>query len=128
MKILLSNYSNVPIYEQIKQQIREAILSQKLKEGEILPSIRQLAKDLQVSVITTTRAYRDLENEGLVAIVQGKGCYVLPQNPERVKEQGLCEAQEYFIKGIDAGLLAGANEEELKSLLDILLKEEKHGK
>ncbi|NLB89751.1 MAG: GntR family transcriptional regulator [Clostridiales bacterium] len=128
MKIILSNYSNVPIYEQIYHQIREGILSGELVEGEVLPSIRQLAKDLQVSVITTTRAYRDLENDGLVAIVQGKGCYVLPQNPELVKEQGLCQAQEHFSKGISAGLLAGASDEELRNLLDILLQEERYGK
>ena len=77
---MISNRSNVPIYEQIKNQVIDAILAEELKENEQLPSIRQLAKDLKISVITTTRAYRDLEEEGYVVNVQGKGCYVLPKN------------------------------------------------
>lgn len=80
MKLIISNRSNVPIYEQIKSQIIEAILSGELKENDQLPSIRQLARNLKISVITTTRAYKDLEEEGYVVNVQGKGCYVLPKN------------------------------------------------
>ena len=79
MRIIISNSSGMPIYEQIKEQIKEAILSGEVAEGDMLPSIRQLAKDLKISVITTTRAYNDLQQEGFVTNVQGKGCYVLPQ-------------------------------------------------
>ncbi len=124
MKILISNYSNEPIYEQIFKQIKESILSEEIKAGELLPSIRQLAKDLQVSVITTTRAYKQLELAGLVAVVQGKGCYVLPQNPQLVKEQGLQTAQKHFSEGIQAARLVGIENDELIELLQILLKEE----
>lgn len=80
MKIAISNLSSVPIYEQIKDQIIEAILKDHLKENDKLPSIRKLAKELKISVITTTRAYKDLEEEGYVVNVQGKGCYVLAKN------------------------------------------------
>ena len=73
------NTSGKPIYEQIKEQIKEAILSDEINEGDILPSIRQLATELKISVITTTRAYTDLEQEGYIVNVQGKGCYVLPR-------------------------------------------------
>lgn len=87
MRIIISNRSTVPIYEQIKLQIIDAILSDELREDTQLPSIRQLAKELKVSVITTTRAYKDLEEEGYVVNVQGKGCYVLPKNQELVYEK-----------------------------------------
>lgn len=80
MKIVISNLSSIPIYEQIKNQVIEAILNDDLVENDKLPSIRQLAKDLKISVITTTRAYKDLEEEGYVINVQGKGCYVLAKN------------------------------------------------
>ena len=80
MKIVISNLSSVPIYEQIKNQVIEAILTDELKENDKLPSIRKLAKNLKISVITTTRAYKDLEEEWYVVNVQGKGCYVLAKN------------------------------------------------
>ena len=76
MKLILSNTSGVPIYEQLKKQIQEEILAGRLREGEALPSLRQLAKDLRISVLTVTRAYSELEQEGFVTNVQGKGCYV----------------------------------------------------
>ena len=87
MRIVISNSSGIPIYEQIKEGIKSSILSGELQEGEMLPSIRQLAKELKVSVITTTRAYNDLQYEGFVTNVQGKGCYVLAQDNEMLKEQ-----------------------------------------
>ncbi|MEM5770256.1 MAG: GntR family transcriptional regulator, partial [Bacillota bacterium] len=89
MKIVVSNRSGVPIYEQIKSQIKEAIFSGELREDDLLPSIRQLAKDLKISVITTARAYSDLEQEGFIVTVQGKGCYVLPRNKELARENAL---------------------------------------
>ena len=86
MKLLLSNTSGVPIYEQLKAQIKEAILSGELAEGEALPSLRQLAKDLRISVLTVTRAYTQLEQEGFVTNVQGKGCYVLSRDNGMIRE------------------------------------------
>ena len=80
MNIIISNTSGIPIYEQIKDQLKEAIFSGELKDGDLLPSIRQLAKDLQISVITTMRAYNDLEQEGFIVSVQGKGSYVKPKS------------------------------------------------
>ena len=89
MKIIVSNRSGVPIYEQIKEQIKAAIFAGELHEDEMLPSMRQLARDLKISVITTTRAYGDLEQEGFIANAQGKGCFVLPRNPELARENAM---------------------------------------
>ena len=85
MKIIISNQSELPIYAQIREQIKEQILNGQIKEGEILPSIRSLAKDVGVSVITTTRAYNDLEKEGFIATMQGKGSVVLSSNNKILK-------------------------------------------
>ncbi|MDF2839017.1 MAG: putative transcriptional regulator, partial [Evtepia sp.] len=85
MKIVIRNTAGSPIYEQIKEQIKAAIYQGDLKEGETLPSIRQLARDLKISVITTTRAYNDLELEGFLASVPGKGFFVLPQNSQLIR-------------------------------------------
>ena len=87
MKLIISNISGIPIYEQIKQQVKAAILSGELKEGEALPSLRTLAKDLKISVLTVTRAYTELEQEGFVKNVQGRGCFVLGSGSELMKEQ-----------------------------------------
>ena len=89
MKIIISNQSELPIYAQIREQIKEQILNGQIKEGEILPSVRSLAKDVGVSVITTTRAYNDLEKEGFIATMQGKGSVVLSSNNKILKEQKL---------------------------------------
>ena len=87
MKLIISNISGIPIYEQIKQQVKAAILSGELKEGEALPSLRTLAKDLKISVLTVKRAYTELEQEGFVKNVQGRGCFVLGSGSELMKEQ-----------------------------------------
>ena len=89
MKIVLSNTSKEPIYEQIKRQIKESILRGELKEEEPLPSIRQLARDLRISVITTKRAYDELEKEGLITSVVGKGSFVAGQNRTFLREKRL---------------------------------------
>ena len=86
LKIIISNQSELPIYAQIREQIKEQILNGQIKEGEILPSIRSLAKDVGVSVITTTRAYNDLEKEGFIATMQGKGSVVLSSNNKILKD------------------------------------------
>ena len=124
MRIVISNSSGIPIYEQIKEGIKSSILSGELQEGEMLPSIRQLAKELKVSVITTTRAYNDLQYEGFVTNVQGKGCYVLAQDNEMLKEQQLREIEECFEKAVVAAKRTQLSREELKNMLDFILEEE----
>ena len=126
MKIIISNRSSEPIYEQIKTQIKEAIFSAELREGDLLPSIRQLARDLQFSVITTTRAYSDLEQEGFVTNVQGKGCYVLPQNRDLARENALRRIEQAFEAAIQAARTAGIGYHELPVILETLIKEEDH--
>ena len=120
MKILISNRSGAPIYEQIKEQIKEAIFAGQLQEDDMLPSIRGLARDLKVSVITTTRAYSDLEAEGFVANVQGKGCFVLPRNKELAKENALHKVEEGLSLAIAAAKPGGVTKEELIERLNIL--------
>ena len=87
MDIIISNSSSVPLYEQVKEQIKNKIVSNELKAGELLPSIRSLAKDLRISVITTKNAYDELEREGYVETIQGKGTYVAKKNTELIKEE-----------------------------------------
>ena len=122
MKIIISNKSELPIYAQIKKQIKEQILKGGIEENEFLPSIRQLARDLSVSVITTTRAYQELENEGFIASIQGKGSVVLPQDSEMIKEQYLIKIEKCFQEGIDLGKMSGIEENELKDIFDNLIK------
>lgn len=118
---LLQN-SGVPIYKQITEQLKTDILSGKLKQGEYLPSIRVLAKELRISVITTMKAYEELEAEGLVTAVQGKGFYVNAQDTEMLKEQHRRKVEEALSEAIHAAQVAGMDDEELRSTLDILLK------
>ena len=106
MKIIVSNRSGTPIYEQIKEQIKAAIFSGELQEDDILPSIRQLARDLKISVITTTRAYSDLEQEGFIASVQGKGCFILPRNTELARENAMHNME----NGLSAAITAAKAE------------------
>lgn len=126
MRIVVSNSSGIPIYQQIKEAIKASILSGELKEGDMLPSIRQLAKELKVSVITTTRAYNDLQYEGFVTNVQGKGCYVLPQNNEMIREQMLREIEGLFEKAMTIAKIAKLTNDDLKEILDIMLMEASH--
>lgn len=126
MRVVISNGAGVPIYEQIKEQIKSAILSGEINEGEMLPSIRQLARDLKISVITTTRAYNDLQNEGLVSNVQGKGCYVLPQNSDMIREQLLREVEEGFISAINSAKIAKLTKGELKEIFEVMLVEDNY--
>ena len=123
MRILLSNKSDLPIYEQIKAQIKEQILSGIIPENEFLPSIRQLAKDLGISVITTTRAYSDLESEGFIATVRGKGSYVLPKDNEMIKEQYLKEIEDALMIAFEKSKLANISNDELMLILRNLIEE-----
>ncbi len=122
MRIVLRNTSGKPIYEQIEEQIRDAILSDQLREGGILPSIRQLARDLKISVMTTTRAYTDLEKQGFITNVQGKGCFVAPKNSELVREQLLRKIEDSFLAAIGAAKIAKLSREELLGVLSFLLE------
>lgn len=126
LRIIVSNRSGIPIYEQIKAQIKEAIYSGELQEDDLLPSIRQLAKDLKISVITTTRAYSDLEEEGFVVNVQGKGCYVLPQNKEMARENALRKVEQGLIEAITAAKAGGITKNEIVEMLDVLSKEDNY--
>ena len=94
MKIIISNQSELPIYAQIREQMKEQILNGTIPEGSVMPSIRNLAKETGVSVITTTRAYNDLEAEGFIATMQGKGSVVLPKNNKVLREQYLARVEQ----------------------------------
>lgn len=107
LDVVLSSTSGVPIYAQIKEQVKAAILRGDVPEGALLPSIRGLARDLQVSVITTTRAYSDLAAEGLVTNVPGKGSYVLPRNAEMVRERALASIERTLADAVRVARLAG---------------------
>jgi len=122
MRIVLAQQATQPIYEQIKEQLKVSILSGLLEENTQLPSIRQLARDLQVSVITTTRAYNDLELEGYIQTTPGKGCYVKKMDRSRIQEQYLNTATTTLQEGIRLAALAGLSSVQIHQLLDDLLK------
>jgi GntR family transcriptional regulator len=126
LKIIITNTSGIPIYEQIKEQIKATILSDEICEGEMLPSIRQLAKDLKISVITTTRAYTDLEQEGYIINVQGKGCYVAPKDSDLIHEQLLHKIEDGFNAAINAARIAKLPREELQKLFEFTLEENQY--
>lgn len=123
MTIILKNKSDIPIYEQIKSQIKDAVLEGGLSENEQLPSIRQLARDLKISVITTTRAYNDLMDEGFIVSVAGKGYFVAPRNNELLKERMLCAMEESLERAAEYGRNAGLSDDEIIGILKSILKE-----
>ena len=124
MEIYISNTSGVPIYAQITEQIRVKILSGELKEGEMLPSIRLLAKELRISVITTKRAYEDLEQAGFLYTLPGKGSFVAAQNPEIHREEALRQVEQHLQNAIDAARRGGIEPEEVRETLNVLLEGE----
>ena len=107
MKIIISNQSELPIYAQIREQLKEQILNGQIPEGSTLPSIRQLAKEVGVSVITTTRAYSDLEAEGFIATMQGRGSVVLSKDNNLLKEQYLLRIEEGLMTAIETARVMG---------------------
>lgn len=121
MKIIISNQSELPIYAQIKEQLKEQILNGQIPEGSTLPSIRQLAKEVGVSVITTTRAYSDLEAEGFIATMQGKGSVVLSKDNSMLQEQYLLRIEEGLTTAIETARVMGLSEEELTEIFHNLL-------
>ena len=118
MKILQN--SDIPIYQQIADQIQEEILTGMRKQGEFLPSIRGLAKDLRISVITTMKAYEELEKQGLVTAMQGKGYYVNAQDSEMLREQHMRKMEEFLMSAIAAARVAGITDKELLETLKVL--------
>ncbi|MGI6127621.1 MAG: GntR family transcriptional regulator [Planifilum sp.] len=124
MKIVLSNTGKEPIYEQIKRQIKESILRGELKEEAPLPSIRQLARDLRISVITTKRAYDELEKEGLITSVVGKGSFVAGQNRTFLREKRLKWIEERLVEIVAESKALDISLEELKEMLTLLYEEQ----
>ena len=124
MELIIRNTTNQPIYDQIYSQIKAQIIAGKLSPGEALPSIRALAKDLRISVITTKRAYEELEREGFINTVPGKGCFVAPQNPELAREDALRRAEEHLSQAVDIAKTAGLTLSELTETLNLLYGDE----
>ena len=124
MELVIRNNSGQPIYDQISGQIKAQILSGALSPGDALPSIRGLAKDLKISVITTKRAYEELEREGFLTTVPGKGCFVAPQNPELVREDTLRRAEEHLSHAVDVAKAGGVTLAELTETLNLLYGDE----
>ena len=125
MTILIDNKSGQPIYEQIVDQIREQILTGALGADEALPSIRSLAKDLRISVITTKRAYEELEQEGFLYTVAGKGCFVAEKNTELLREEDLRRIEEHLSEIRRLAARCGLTRAELREMLEIMEEEEK---
>lgn len=123
MNIIITNNSDKPIYDQIKEQIKEQILMGELKEGEALPSMRLLAKELRISIITTKRAYEELEREGYIESYTGKGSFVKGINHEVVREGVICEIEELFDLAVGKAKLAKLSYEELEQRLKLLYEE-----
>jgi GntR family transcriptional regulator len=123
MKIIISNSSPDPIYEQITRQIKAQILSGSLREGESLPSIRKLAQELQISVITTKRAYEELEKEGFVDTVEGKGSFVAMQNKALLREKKMKVVEDKLAQAVDEARLLGITRAELEEMLGLLYRE-----
>jgi len=120
MDILISNSSGKPIYEQIADQIKEQIMSGALAAGDALPSMRLLAKELHISVITTKRAYEELERDGFLESVPGKGCFVAPQNRDMVREAQLRKVEAYLSSAVEEGRKGAISLNELQEMLSLL--------
>lgn len=124
MKILIDNRSGTPIYDQIYSQIKNQIISGDLQEDAPLPSIRNLAKDLRVSVVTTKRAYDELEKEGFLYTVAGKGCFVAPKNIALLQEAYLRQIEDHLQKIVQLAKACNLSKQELITMLDIITEDE----
>ncbi|MCR5337096.1 MAG: GntR family transcriptional regulator [Lachnospiraceae bacterium] len=127
MDIIISNASGVPIYEQIEEQIKSMIMNGDLAAGDALPSMRLLAKELRISVITTKRAYEDLERDGFIESVVGKGSFVKGINSEIMKESMLFAIEESLEKAVDKAILGKVSLSEMQEMLSIIYEEKKNG-
>jgi GntR family transcriptional regulator len=128
MDIIITNSSGEPIYMQIVTQIKQQIISGRLQEGEALPSMRNLAMQLRISVITTKRAYEELEREGFIESYTGRGSFVRAQNRELLREEQLRQTEELLRQAMDKAKLAGLSMEELLEMTEVLFKEESDGR
>lgn len=124
MDIVISNSDPRPIYEQITEQVKSLIITGTLKTGDPLPSMRMLARELHISVITTKRAYEELERDGFIETVAGKGCFVAPKNREFLREEQLRKAECYLQQAVDTARLGGITLEELEQILTLLYRSE----
>ena len=124
MELVIRNTTNQPIYDQIYSQIKAQIIAGKLSPGEALPSFRALAKDLRISVITTKRAYDELEADGFLFTVAGKGCFVAEKNLDLIREQKLKELEDHLDAAVELAAQCGISSAQLQEMLRILLREE----
>ena len=120
MNIILSNSAKEPIYVQIKEQIKQSVIDNTLKPGDPLPSIRKLAKDLQVSVITTKRAYEELEREGFIESVVGRGSFIAGKTDEWIRKQQLKQIEEKLADAVKESRVIGLTLDELKEMLELV--------
>ncbi len=123
MDIIISNQSQEPIYAQIESQIKTLIIQNQLKEGEPLPSMRNLAKELRISLITTKRAYEELERDGFIVTVAGKGCFVASKNKELMREENLKEIENLLTKAVDMALMCNISHSEMQEILSMLYED-----
>ncbi len=123
MNIIINNKIGTPIYEQVYTQIKKEIMSENLISDEPLPSIRSLAKDLRISVITTKRAYDELEKDGLIYTVAGKGCFVAAKNLELIREQNLLHIEEYIKKISELARQCRIKKSEIHQMIDLVYEE-----
>ena len=122
MKIIISNSSSVPIYEQIKNAIINQIMNGELAEDEVLPSIRSLASDIKISVMTIKKAYDELESEGYIVSIQGKGTFVAPKNTELAREQAQKDIEDHIQKAIDIANRFNITKKEIIDLIEIFYR------
>lgn len=126
MKMIISNSSSVPIYEQIKSSIIEQIMSGVLKENEMLPSIRSLASDIRISVMTIKKTYDELEQDGYIVTVQGKGSFVVPKNIELAKEQARKDIEIFLNKSIKLAQMYNISEQEVLEIFKFLMESDEN--
>lgn len=124
MNILIDNKSGTPIYEQIYTQIKTQIISSALKEDEMLPSIRGLAKDLRISFITTKRAYEELEKDGFIYTLPGKGCYVAPKNVELLREENLKKIENHMDAIVRLATSCNLCKQDIMDMLNFIMEEQ----
>lgn len=123
MKIIINSSSMVPIYEQIMDQIKAQITAGDLRENDVLPSVRTLAKDLKISALTVKKAYDNLEQEGYTVTVHGKGTYVTAANTERILEDQRREVESDLEKAVEKGRRCGLKDEEIRELFDLIMED-----
>lgn len=125
MNILIDNKSGAPIYDQIYSQIKNQIIRGTLKENDALPSIRGLAKELRISFITTKRAYEELEKEGFIYTLPGKGCYVAPKNVELIREENLKKIEEHIECAVQLAVSCNLSREDIIEMVNFSLEEQR---